>query len=612
MPATPGVAIISKSWRYRMIEPKHQKLKRGEFQFLYYNSIALLLLCATMLISPSINNSSHAEDNITIPLSTEIGIKSQTTISLALASQINLEVIPKSTGATSFSSTQLSISTNSNDGYSLYLQAGDNGARSDGSLIPVTNTIDSKIINTTKQNAPLFDANNHDNGIGSNSYGYALSKDAITTNTLYSHIPTSADPSKVVLSVDSATATTGDYPYGDTYNLAFGTNIDTSLPAGQYSGTVTVSAVANPKTLTSLYDITYMQDMNPTICENTRSGYTKQLVDNRDGNSYWVAKLADENCWMTQNLALDLSTGVTLTPEDSDVNANWTPNNNTETAIPEKASVDNTSARSWNLGKIILTNPTRSELCSATLPDDLKDQDYTEDTDINYNSVWYNHGSLTENCPEYYKNVENITAEYNATETSSISPDLQSYDAHYLIGNYYTWNAATADSGTETNTTNKGNAAAATDPNKLVDATSSICPKGWKLPVSGRYNSNGIIYPFEREDSFLKLLMAYGYPAGNATAGWIAGSGGSNSLYPLDSEKTTRPDYSPMYFVRNGLINYSRGSLRRAGLTSYIWSSTALASSTASAYYLTMNNINISPSGYDTRYNGFSIRCIAR
>ncbi len=53
-----------------------------------------------------------------------------------------------------------------------------------------------------------------------------------------------------------------------------------------------------------LSDITTMQQMNAKICENTTEiGTQYQLEDTRDGKKYYVAKLQDGNCWMTQNLA---------------------------------------------------------------------------------------------------------------------------------------------------------------------------------------------------------------------------------------------------------------------------------------------------------------------
>ncbi len=59
--------------------------------------------------------------------------------------------------------------------------------------------------------------------------------------------------------------------------------------------------------LASTYDIdviSTMQELTPEICENMPMFYTKLLTDTRDGNTYPVVKLDDQNCWMTQSLRL--------------------------------------------------------------------------------------------------------------------------------------------------------------------------------------------------------------------------------------------------------------------------------------------------------------------
>ena len=58
----------------------------------------------------------------------------------------------------------------------------------------------------------------------------------------------------------------------------------------------------------TLMNIKYMQQMSDQICTNTKENKTKQLIDIRDGKSYWVTKLKDGNCWMTQNLDYDITT----------------------------------------------------------------------------------------------------------------------------------------------------------------------------------------------------------------------------------------------------------------------------------------------------------------
>ena len=85
-----------------------------------------------------------------------------------------------------------------------------------------------------------------------------------------------------------------------------------------------------PQTIGS---IEYMQDMTPEHCANSTEHQTATLKDKRDNNTYIVAKLKDGKCWMTQNLRYQLSTTTPLTPTDSDVRQNWTPNRSTETTL---------------------------------------------------------------------------------------------------------------------------------------------------------------------------------------------------------------------------------------------------------------------------------------
>ena len=74
----------------------------------------------------------------------------------------------------------------------------------------------------------------------------------------------------------------------------------------------------NKRTISSL---SIMQNVDAQVCANSNVHEVATLVDVRDGNSYTVAKLKDNKCWMTQNLRL---VNKTLTPIDSDVTSNFT------------------------------------------------------------------------------------------------------------------------------------------------------------------------------------------------------------------------------------------------------------------------------------------------
>ncbi len=311
-----------------------------------------------------------------------------------------------------------------------------------------------------------------------------------------------------------------------TFALGFAAKIDNSLPADTYQNQVTLSVVSSPYQLT-LMDIDEMQEMASAVCENTPQLATKQLKDARDGKYYWVTKLADNRCWMTQNLDLDLSTDVALTPEDSDVTASWMPEYTTATVVnAETILANDLGQRSWSLGDYRITQPTQSLDCGFKQ-------------------------SSVASCPEQF--------------TPTSVPTVANNDgfAHYVLGNHYQWNAATAGTG-----------GAITD----GQATSSICPKGWRLPTSA---SGG---------EFQKLISASGIGT--------------------DVAKFTS---APYYFVRGGVVYMNDNLFSYAGKLGLYWSSTP-TSNTGTAYNLQFYDSQLINASYnlENRRNGNSVRCIAR
>lgn len=79
---------------------------------------------------------------------------------------------------------------------------------------------------------------------------------------------------------------------------------------------------------TPLREVAHDNDylLNESVAGKGDQG-TFLLTDNRDGNDYLVRRLADGNCWMVQNLDLDLAHAGTLTSENTDLNskASWDP-----------------------------------------------------------------------------------------------------------------------------------------------------------------------------------------------------------------------------------------------------------------------------------------------
>ncbi len=78
---------------------------------------------------------------------------------------------------------------------------------------------------------------------------------------------------------------------------------------------------------TPIQDITRRQCQALPVYDGTNDSALRTLTDNRDGTtrSYRIAKLADNKCWMLDNLKLGKTTGTTtLTPANTNIATNFT------------------------------------------------------------------------------------------------------------------------------------------------------------------------------------------------------------------------------------------------------------------------------------------------
>ena len=486
--------------------------------------------------------------------STRVATNVASVISIGLDPEVDIDVTPTADGTFSSSTASMTVATNSSSGYKIYMKTADGTQNLNG-----TGTNASKIGAVTSGKTP--------SGFAKNTWGYNLSKAGVTIgdNTAYQPVPATSTSS-----VGSGTNTTAT---SDQYQLTFGAKVSSDLQTDTYSNSVTVSAVANPAQITTLNQLTYMQDMNSGICDKSPVGMEKQLTDTRDGKRYWVAKMKDGNCWMNQNLDLDIKADKGLSSADTDITANWNssstyPPKTTETAVPaQESSPSQTDTRSWDLGMWVLATPTETTSCGDV-------------TDIaSCQNVGFVDVSGSDWKPTFNAQQGVYTGPGNyAGKTTYIAVDYanKTYDPHYLIGNYYQWNTATAGTG--------GTITSA-------DAAGSVCPKNWKLPTSGDSVSS------LKDDSFASLLVKYG------VASSLTGSADGVNYNIAEA---------PLYFVRSGGIGLSQTHpFNYAGQTTYVWSAMA-SSSRNSAHYFNFNGSNnVRPSHYDARYGGVSLRCLA-
>ena len=529
--------------------------------------LTLLILC---MVIPIVTSSTNA---------VESRISTTDSIALAISPNVDIDLTPTTEGSFGATTVAMRVASSSNAGYSLYVNTADGttsmvntDANQTASIAPVAK--DSKATEFTN-----------------NTWGFSIDQATADTNTTYQAVPA---VSTEVLSSNQANA-------NDQLYLHVGAKIDTALPAGQYSNNLVVSAVAHPSYVTGLMSLTYMQDMTSNICQDTKAAngantvtpgneVEKRLIDVRDGKEYWVAKLADGNCWMTQNLALDLNEKtLPLKPETSDVSEEWRPTALTETTIPvalspsEYGSIYNYNhTRSWNLGNYVLTTPERSRMCQLPGQTD-------------WNSL---PTGVSLSACENLQNVDNWSPSFVAQNgkwgdyNGYVAVTDGAYDAHYTIGNYYMWSAATVNTNS---LTSPGGDHSNYNPN---DATSSICPKGWRLPKGGM----NVINAEKQFADYTKLFLSYN---------WILQDLVANQRVVITGGNSAR---KPFYITQAGTISLAMGTLRYVGNSDFYALSTAVGHPDAEFMYVTWAQSidTVVPSLKFNRFHAVSVRCLAR
>ncbi len=269
-----------------------------------------------------------------------------------------------------------------------------------------------------------------------------------------------------------------------------------------------------------LMDITYMQEMAPNICTNSSENATKQLIDSRDGKSYWVTKLKDGNCWMTQNLDLDLyANGANrkLTSADSDVTSNWTSTAGASGLWTGSSSNYNV-VKYYDPGEYAYTKPTNhlNNGCGAL--------DSTACADAGWKLM---SGSSTDS---------------SGSETT-----------HYLAGNYYSWGAATAG-GQSVSTGAAG------------ESIKSICPKGWRLPINSGdksytdlFAAYGTLSGLNAGTQDIRLAPLYFVYGSGVVNGYLGSAGSSGYYWSSTSDLKTSA-----YYLAFGTSVYPSGLSTRS------------------------------------------------
>ena len=329
--------------------------------------------------------------------------------------------------------------------------------------------------------------------------------------------------------------------------------------AYDYSGTTygpqeTITTPANTSTNgLSLYAVWVpsagtLQNWNG--CNSLAQGSVTALTDNRDNDTYAVAKLADGKCWMIENLRLDntpeLTASNTHNPSLPLTNTWWYSSTNDSDTIPTSNHLS------------ITTDPAQTAWCKVN----------------------------SSNCSDQSMLTTNNTILFtnNTASNYSVSKNVYSY------GNYYNWYSATAGHG------------------KFGDSYDSsyvvlgdICPIGWHLPKGGDKSQ-------ESTNEFWALIVT------GINNGVNPDNYNSSSVPPYYTGTPEGANVSnalriyPNNFVFSGSTSGPSADYR--GSNGHYWSASAKFG--FSAYYLSFHSTLVAPGTDNTnKFNGRVVRCVA-
>ena len=333
----------------------------------------------------------------------------------------------------------------------------------------------------------------------------------------------------------------------------------------------------------SLTHATYDSTNNKMVA--TLSSITA-LTDTRDGNVYAIARLADGKCWMIENLRLNAENSRGA---DNIAKAQGYGQSTTYGSFIGLAdSVDYfESTTPSTINEVITPNSIYyAETQSGTATVDIIRNYYVESRLPQYNN---NNTNMATNAT----NSGNTTLVDNYNGTSNNT-------RWFGYGNYYNWPAAMASTKYYTYYYNVENI----EQYDSDAAGTSICPKGWKLPlgVASTGTINGLLQD-EASDSNNRV-------GGFSYLDRKMGGTGENQSNDAGIAQSKKWRSFPNNFVHSG---YVLGSVFRNRSTRGIYISSS-ASSYKTYNCLSLNNDNTTNPGTcsTNKRTGQSVRCVAQ
>ena len=248
------------------------------------------------------------------------------------------------------------------------------------------------------------------------------------------------------------------------------------------------------------------------------------LTDQRDNNTYAIAKLADGKCWMIENLRLES-----------------TAEHNSDGTLAQGYGTSSTYGNFGGLATAESTNFSNTTTANSLYYSGTQSGDATIDIG-------------TTNYPGYrmprYNNWNNQSTSANRPQnpTSNSATNTTTSAGMYSYGNYYTWHAAIAD--LTYNGTN----------NQSTTGT-SLCPAGWHLPKSGDKSNEA--------NNELWSLVVDGINGGTKPANYDSSTTPYYNGTPEGRDASNKLRAYPNNFLYSG--SFAASSAYNRGSLGYAW-----------------------------------------
>ena len=468
----------------------------------------------------------------------------------------------------------ISATTNNATGYTLKVIA-----TSSSNYNKLINSSDSNAVLTSITSAVIEDDfKNSANTTYNGKWGYLPSKLNSVANTSFQPAPSDVGDTLDITSAANNTA--------NTYTLAIGARIDSSVKTGEYSNTYNVVMVANAIPYTISYEGNVATNMPAntsgttesstiTLSSNTpvRSGYefigwcdgtvtTTNNVDSCSGTTYAAGGTYTLDGTTTNNISL---TAMWEKPKATIATATYMQDveecPSTLTTGQVYSLKDSRDEQSYNVakladGKCWLLDNLALDLTSSTV---LSAMDSTNTNASDTTLGYLKNGGGTTSDKYATAKVANWTSSYSYSAPlvsmsykNTIPTDATSTAGGYKIGGYYNYCAASAGSYCYGNGTSAGTSSG--------NATESICPKGWRLPTGNTSGEYQALYNNSNYNTYANYRAALHLP--------LSGYFSNGSPYNQGSDgnfwSSTRRSYNNMYtlYLRTSSINQANSDNR--------------------------------------------------